>query len=165
MLSSRAIRRLICLTLMVLPLTSCRSLRDDVTWEYTIPDGYNGWLAIQYNCPNGVPFNRKDNVIKVAFGADGLFCTSDSPFAWQGQEIAKNTSGTKIPVTFDYQGAYGVCCLQRFGSQVTEQGQMIEVKLDVMWVGPTQAIKPELGLIFDKIDEDMRAGQLVPADW
>ncbi len=86
---------------------------NHVDWVYIIPDQYEGWIAIQYECKDGVPLEEKEDVIEVVFGTDGIFCTTDSQFSSRGQIIARNTSGTPIPYYHDNRGqaGYGVCCI------------------------------------------------------
>ncbi len=154
---------LLSLALIIITLTSCRNRNDGITWEYTVPDGYIGWLAIQYDCPDGTPLNRQDNVIQVEFGNDGLFCTSDSSFPWRGQKYATSNSGNRIPIYPEGEVGYGICCGQTLSTQFSADGQQIEVILDLMWVGNLENGYPPLDV--DAIEDDATEGQLVPADW
>ncbi len=163
MISHISFKPLLYLLLNIIVLTSCRN--DDVIWEYNIPNGYEGWLAIQYDCPGGTPLNRQGNVIQVSFGEDGLFCTTDSSFSWHGQQRATSTNGDQIPVYVQPAGktGYGVCCGQAFSSYFPAYAQRIEIVLDLMWVGNLENGYPPLDV--DAIQEDAVEGQLVPADW
>ena len=49
----------------------------EVNWEYVVPDNYEGYLAIRFNCPGGQPL-IKHGVAHVEFKSDGTFCTSDA---------------------------------------------------------------------------------------
>ncbi len=156
-------KTLLFLLLSVVILTSCKD--DQITWEYTIPDGYEGWLAIQYDCPGGTPLDRQGDVIRVEFGEDGLFCTTDSSFSWSGTEQAMNNSRDRVAVYPNPSGetGYGICCGQAYGRQFSYYGQQIELTLDLMWVGNMESGYPPLDT--DAIREDAIEGQLVPADW
>ncbi|NOG65811.1 MAG: hypothetical protein HND46_20535 [Chloroflexi bacterium] len=152
-------------TFLLLITTSCLTQGDEVTWEYTFPDGYVGWIAIQHNCPGGQPLNRRGDVIKVTFGADGLFCTSDTSFAWHGKQFAKNMSGMKIPVfgSSPPSQVYGVCCGSGYSASFPNSGGITEVDLILMWVGIPQPNAPRTNI--DAIYEDMQRGRLRPIDW
>jgi hypothetical protein len=145
---------------MMLVLLGCKDPVDEI-----IPDDYEGWLVIQYDCVGGKPLDRQGDTIKVMFDQNGLFCTSDSSFSWHGQEIAKNYSGTKIRITGQPTAegtGYGICCGQGFS--VAYAGlPASNVDLDLLWVGDMQAGNPQLDI--DAIKEDSRDGKLVPADW
>ena len=52
------------------------SADDEVKWEYVVPDYYEGFLAIRFDCPDGQPL-IKNGVAHVVFRPDGTFCTSD----------------------------------------------------------------------------------------
>ena len=153
------------LILSMILLTSCGSSDDHITWEYTIPDGYEGWIAIQHNCAGGMPLDRQENIIRVTFDSDGLFCTTDPFFPWRGQEFAQDMSGNRIPVIGQPrdQIGYAVCCGQVMGSHVSELGKQVDVELQLRWVGNAENGYPSLNL--EAINEDALAGELVPADW
>jgi hypothetical protein len=154
--------------LILLTIPGC-SLFGGTTWEYTIPNDYEGWLAIQYDCPGGQPLGREGSTIHLTFGEDGLFCTSDSQFAWYGRQVVRDANGARIPLDiFGTQTGYGVCCSTTFGTGTAEIGptgnsRSEEVTLDLLWVGDLQD-KPTMPP-FDAIHDDLASGTLVPAEW
>ena len=122
-----------------------------VNWIYTIPDEYMGWIAIQYECEDGQPLREEEDVIEVVFGPDGLFCTSDSKFMWDGQISARNQSGLSIPFYSDNQGetGYGVCCLRGVNSQRIRDGREINMSVDILWVGNMEQSLPDTDTFFE----------------
>lgn len=116
--------------------------RQRVQWQYIVPAGYQGYLAIRYNCPGGEPLMRSNNAITIVFTADGTFCTSDEYFASTGPlATAQTTSGQPIPYVLDpkqHQG-YAMCC----GSTMviggnTQENPGAELVLSLRWVGEMQ---------------------------
>ena len=79
----------------------CGPSGSHINWEYVIPNGYTGYLAIRFDCPEGVPLLIKSNTCCVVFGDDGTFCTSDkySP-SWSNKEHASTRSGKTIPIFY-----------------------------------------------------------------
>jgi len=166
MMLNISIERRLCLILSVIVLAACGTSDDDVTWEYTIPEGYVGWLAIQYECAGGKPLDRKGSVIRVTFGEDGLFCTTDSSFPWSGQSTAQSMSGFQIPVYGQPAGktGYGICCQQAFSAaRGAGPAPQIVLTLDLMWAGNMENGYPPFPI--NAIEEDRLAGKLVPVDW
>lgn len=87
-------------------------------WEYVIPDNYEGFLAIRYSCPGGVPL-IKNGIAHVEFKADGTFCTSDSflpstESTWfpnLRQSPHRSASGKPIEKPVETpQSGYALCC-------------------------------------------------------
>lgn len=119
-------------------------------WHYIIPDGYTGFLAIQYNCPGGAPLLRQGQRIIVQFDRQGRACTSESQFLSTGPvPTAATLSGVPIPYVRDsraYTG-YAVCCGHAFGmSGETLENPGPALLLDMLWVGylkPRPSTDPE----------------------
>jgi hypothetical protein len=118
-----------------LSLLSCHHDPSEVRWEYTIPDGYQGYLAVRFECPGGEPLIR-NGVAGVRFRADGTFCTSDSYMpTWSTQWFPKltgsahrNSSGKPIDqIDQPAESGYAICCVG-----VTDYGKY---RLLTMWVG------------------------------
>ena len=63
-----------CATLVI----GCMPSGRYIEWEYIVPDGYTGFLAIRYDCPGGAPLNIVNNVARIQYEPDGTYCTSDS---------------------------------------------------------------------------------------
>jgi hypothetical protein len=154
-----------CFILSIIILTGCSDSDDLVTWEYTIPDGYEGWVAIQHDCIGGEPLDRQEDVIRVTFSSDGLFCTTDSFFPWTGQRFAQNISGSQIPVIGQPKDntGYVVCCGQALRLHISDLGQQVDVELQLMWVGNLDTDSPSLNT--QTISEDALDGSLVPLGW
>lgn len=83
-----------------------------VNWMHVVPDGYEGYLVIRYQCPGGTPLVIKNDTIEVIYKDDGTFCTSDDKFWGQGKVFARTHSGQSIPVRVQTMEGYGLCCDQ-----------------------------------------------------
>lgn len=127
------------LTLFASLLVQCSDHRI-VQWHYIIPDTYQGYLAIRYDCPGGQSLVEANEVIVIHFKPDGTFCTSDSSFAYSGHlPTAQTASGQPIPYVIDprqYEG-YAICCGNRMviGGNTQENPAPNDLELDLMWVG------------------------------
>jgi hypothetical protein len=116
--------------------------QKETIWKYIIPDGYQGYLAIHYECPGGKPLSRSDNMITVEFNDDGIYCTSESAFATRGPlPITVTTTGRDIPYVTDpwNHSGWGICC----GSTRAIGGNTVEnpnedLILGLQWVGQMQ---------------------------
>lgn len=133
---------LLCLFLFGFFLTQCggASVVSHVNWEYHIPDKYEGYLGIQYDCPGGVPFPRRRDIfvqttIMVPYTDAGTFCTSEHAFSWSGQESAYTRSGTLIPIGPAYKTGYGLCCGGRISKTFGAGPDSPEITVDYIWVG------------------------------
>ena len=78
-------------------LSQCSSSKH-IDWLYIIPDNYQGFLVIKYECQNGKPLVIKDGEIQVEFNADGTFCTSDKFSLTDGQDFAQTKSSQPVRV-------------------------------------------------------------------
>ncbi len=116
-------------------LLSCNRDPSYIRWEYIVPDDYQGYLAVRFDCPGGEPL-IKNGVARVRFKPDGTFCTSDSyrPM-WSSQwlpELTKrphrSSSGKPIDqLPEPVQSGYAICC-----TMITTYGN---AQFLIMWVG------------------------------
>lgn len=65
---------LLALMCVLMTTVACKEA-GEVKWEYVVPDDYEGFLAIRFDCPGGQSL-IKDGVARVEFRSDGTFCTS-----------------------------------------------------------------------------------------
>ena len=89
-------------------LTSCTSTRL-VDWLFVVPENYQGWLAIRYDCPGGAPLDINQDPIRAVFNQTGVIGTSNTFVPTRGQIFVQSTSGQVIDSTafdWDEQG-YG----------------------------------------------------------
>lgn len=135
----------------ILILTQCTLVSTQWNeWHYIIPDGYTGFLAIQYNCSGGKPLHRQGQRIIVQFDQHGLACTSEAPFASSGHlPTAQTVQGQVIPYTTDplnYTG-FALCCEHTHGiGGNTLENPGADLILDLLWVGhltPRPSTSPE----------------------
>jgi hypothetical protein len=68
-----------------------------VNWHFVIPDQYEGFLAIDYECSGGVPLPDDGTTIRIVFDDNGTFCTTDPSFGWEGQYTVETRSGQSVP--------------------------------------------------------------------
>jgi hypothetical protein len=82
-------------------------------WQYVVPDNYEGYVAIHYQCAAGQPLVPQQNVYTVVFDDMGVFCTSSSPVGILTEwPTVQTRNGT--PLSYEnsptIQG-YGLCCI------------------------------------------------------
>ena len=70
----------------------------EVDWYYTIPDGYQGFLVIRYECAGGKPLVIQDGKIYLEFDDDGTACINDTFRPNHGQVFAQHRNGQPIRV-------------------------------------------------------------------
>lgn len=126
---------------LVITVSSCASSARHVNWEYVIPDGYTGYLAIRFDCPNGVPLPIKGDTCRIVFAKDGTFCTSDKYFVWVSHSQTASTNNGKT-VPFFYTPAplpekYGIIFVD---APITIGGHTVEnpgpdMVLTTYWAG------------------------------
>jgi len=46
-------------------------------WQFIVPNGYIGDLAIAFGCPRGHPLNRRQGAVTTRFSATGIDCVRD----------------------------------------------------------------------------------------
>ena len=137
-------------------VTGCQVANSSqVNWIYTIPDEYVGWIAILHECEDGNPLEEDNGVIEVEFGSDGLYCTSDSIFMWNGQISVRNQSGLSVPFYLHSQGesGYGVCCAGSMSQQTIIAGEEINMSVTIMWAGDMEQGPPETDTFFEGISD------------
>jgi hypothetical protein len=133
------------------------SVRQQLKWHYIIPDDYQGYLAIHYNCPNGQPLDIQSGVITIRFNVDGTFCTSDSTFPTSGPgSTAETGSGQPIPRTLkphEHSG-YAFCCESSMAiGGNTQQNPGSTLYLDILWVGHLEPRPESEPLVPDNLHE------------
>jgi hypothetical protein len=130
---------LLIITMLLLFLTSRCSWgfqSPEVDWYYTIPDGYQGFLVIRYDCADGDPLMIKDGKAYLEFNDNGTACIKDAFQASHGQVFAQYRNGQSIRLagtraTWN-QGGYafytdGVRGIGRYGKDYGT--------FEIMWVG------------------------------
>ncbi len=125
------------LTLMAL-LPGCSSTRY-VDRHFTVPDHYEGFLVIRYDCPNGQPLRMVNRSLSVTFNLDGTFCTSDPFFATRGQVFVENESGQAIHMASaprDERGyGYYDVGVRAIGGNTRRNPTDTDIVLSIAWVG------------------------------
>ena len=125
--------RLAVVLLAAFLVLQCSSGHDwqDVDWHFVIPDGYTGFLVIQYECAGGAPLLAQGKTIQVAFRDDGTFCASDSPFAWRGQIAVETRGGQAVPQPPLWEGqGYGFS-----GGDLLTLHSPTRQQFEIYWVG------------------------------
>jgi hypothetical protein len=76
----------------------------DLPETWIVPEGYQGWLRMQYLDPSCSPLTRSGLVVVTRFNAEGYACTSDdSEHGWHGFGMTFAQSRSSVPR--DMQGA------------------------------------------------------------
>jgi hypothetical protein len=94
--NNQTIRVLVNIILFLI-ITSCSYVAQK-DYLYIIPENYNGFLIVRYNCPEGLPLKTINDSYIVLFDENGVFCTSDIMSATTGSVSAQTRSGKSIPV-------------------------------------------------------------------
>ncbi|MEM8532030.1 MAG: hypothetical protein AAGF95_14390 [Chloroflexota bacterium] len=61
-----------------------------------IPDHYEGFLVVRYDCPDGMPLPDTGDIITYFFRQDGTICTSDTVQRMHSQYAVRTHSGTQL---------------------------------------------------------------------
>jgi hypothetical protein len=103
----------------------------EINWRFIIPDQYNGFLAIKYECTGGIALPTDGNTILAAFHDDGTLCTTDSSFAWRGQVSVETRSGQSVNTAglWDQKG-YGF-----YSDGLFTYGGPSPQQFDIFWAG------------------------------
>jgi len=65
-------------------LAGCEVKRDEV---YEIPDGYEGWVRIEFNRPECPPLPQRGHAVLYPIGNNGTLCTKDRmPIGWSTED-------------------------------------------------------------------------------
>jgi len=89
----------ISLLLLVISTSSC-SNRKNYNWHFTIPNEYQGFLVIGFNCPKGNDVQKSDYSLRVRYSSKGIACTSMKfldLFPNIGTDSFTDTDGKTIP--------------------------------------------------------------------
>lgn len=130
-------RRFLTVLASVVLLIQCTDISyRQVSWHFIIPDNYEGFLAIQYECLGGSPLSTTGATIRVRFRDDGTFCTSDAAFAWQGEYMVETRSGQPVVAggLWERKG-YGF-----YGDGVYSFGEPPRQQFHLYWVGDMEGL-------------------------
>lgn len=139
--STQGIPRSAFLIVHILLLAACSHYTlttvREVNKELIIPDNYQGFLVVRYDCPDGVPLPDNGTVITYLFGDNGTICTSDPVPTTRGQYAIKTHSGTSLVA----MGApwpetgYGITAAELYTTSITDQ----RMSFEVYWAGDLAA--------------------------
>ena len=74
------------------------SQSPEVDWYYTIPNAYQGFLVIRYECAGGKPLVILNGKAQIEFNDDGIACIKDAFQPTHGQDFAQDKNGQPIRV-------------------------------------------------------------------
>lgn len=131
--------------LAVLFMAQCSS-GQEVSWKYTVPDNYEGYLVVQYDCEGGKPLDVIDGVVNIVFSLDGTSCIKDSfesvfpngTVSLASRDIAQTSSGLKIPIVSPYRGKKGIALTSLSNRRLNRDGR--EYNFSILWVGDMQKL-------------------------
>lgn len=92
-------RSLLVSLILVLALSGCRKARTACVFE--IPEGFTGWVLIEFGRTNCPPLGKRDGQIVFQIGSDGRCCTSSAlEFGWaKDSYVYVGKSRNQIPST------------------------------------------------------------------
>ena len=67
-------RLLLATLVLILVLVACTKARTSCVYE--IPEGFTGWVLIEFSKTNCTPLAKKEGKLVFQIGSDGRFCTS-----------------------------------------------------------------------------------------
>ncbi|WP_152541190.1 hypothetical protein [Kallotenue papyrolyticum] len=122
-------------------LAGCGCQGNRMTVNYIIPDGYEGHLAIRYECPGGERLPMRNGELWFRLGSDGTACIADSLPPTCGEIFAWSTNGTPIPVTTaPWEGNGYTLFLQ--GALGTSRNN-VDYSFELMWIGDMQQLRED----------------------
>jgi|SRR5882724_2867896 len=97
-------RALLLVLVSVLILAGCKKARTPCVYE--IPEGFTGWVLIEFGRTNCQPLGKRDEKLVFQIGKDGRFCTSSAlEFGWaKDAYFYVGKSRTEIPSTMSGRG-------------------------------------------------------------
>lgn len=123
-----------------LPDNSNPALAIDIV--HVIPEDYEGFVLIMYDCPGGVPLFQNQPQMIIQYNPDGTFCTSDSPVATRGKVWAKTLTGQAIPVRGMVDNKrHQEYALFLDGSRTISLADGSYVSFMVNWVGRSEGLR------------------------
>jgi hypothetical protein len=106
---------------------------QEINKELIIPDNYQGFLVVRYNCPDGLPLSASTEVITYRFRHDGTICTRDPvPTTW-GQYAIRTHGGKQLVAMGDPwpTTGYGITDAEIYTTAIAGQ----QMSFEVYWVG------------------------------
>jgi hypothetical protein len=98
------VRALFLALVFVFVFAGCKKARTSHVYE--IPQGFTGWVLIEFGRTNCPPITKRDAKLIFQIGKDGRFCTSSAPeFGWaKDAYFYVGKSRTEIPSTVSGRG-------------------------------------------------------------
>jgi hypothetical protein len=144
---------LLLLFLVIQSRSSDRYQSLAVDWYYTIPDGYQGFLVIRYDCTGGKPLVIQNEEIHLEFNNDGTACIKDAFQPTHGQDFAQDKSGRSVRVVgspWNDKGyalyGQGVMSIGRYGKDYGT--------FEVLWAGDMEYLAKQYFRGLDQFLDD-----------
>lgn len=108
--------------------------------EFVVPDGYEGFLLVRYDCPGGQPVVRRDSRTIITFRSNGTACVSDShqdvfsSSAFRIERIQSASGNRTIPWVVDATNAQGVGLVSISTAQ-SGQADRVLATFSEFWIG------------------------------
>lgn len=105
-----------------------------------VPEQYQGFLVIRFQCPNGTMVHRQLGTTTIAFSANGTACLTESYEAvitgtWMIENI-QNESGTMtVPWVTDLRSAQGWGLVGGSTSSVLDAHGQVRARFAEYWIG------------------------------
>jgi hypothetical protein len=120
-------------------LSQCSSTRN-VDWHFTIPDNYQGFLVIRYECPGGKPLQIIDGKIFVEFSNNGTFCAKDKFISTRGEDFVQTKSGQPVKTVGSPRNRQGYAFYGGDTMSVGGGAGDPEYTFSIYWVGDLQRL-------------------------
>lgn len=130
---------------VILLLSSCGLFSS---LSITIPDGYQGFLIVRYECEDGTPFAREYNVAEITFDDTGALCLDTTfeemyPYGVHRISSVQTSSGQSVPFrgnSLDEPG-YALVALQTVLCTRASSTKDYDEIYSIMWVGEIEDLE------------------------
>lgn len=102
------LRNIVACFIVIMTLLGCGQQYHNVDHTYIVPDGYEGYLVVKFNCIGGVPIDLSSEMIEIAFADNGTACITNSLEGMSGEVFVVYESGAPIPIYPEH--GHGYCC-------------------------------------------------------
>lgn len=113
---------------------------------YIVPDDYEGFLVVRYDCPNGRNLPTTEGKITIEFNGNGTSCVANSyndifPTGVSTIDQVQSKSGVHIPWTSDLSRASGVYLIDIQVMRRQNSSGAILGTFSILWVGNAEKFR------------------------
>lgn len=124
-----------------------------------VPDSYQGFLVIRFQCPYGVPVYRQFGITEIRFRADGTACLAE-PFEtvitspWIIESVQTTSGAVTIPWVTNLESAQGWGLVDGSSTSILDPNGQVLARFAEYWVGDMSDLRE---LVSDRRYTEMRA--------